>query len=350
MGNTKTKLLYSFNKKGFELDYWMEELSYINKNIDITPFNHGEYIGASNYIRAQLLENLYFKNDPRLLCLYKILNSMIRKEKYDYLLVDNANPYHPDFLKNIKITKILRTSDGPTSTYDRDIPYYHAFDMVLYNNPAFSKDMTTNEKLTYCGVKNKYLWKMCSFKKLRSNKTKNELLTKKRDVDITFVGSLFPCKMKLLAAVKKEFGTKFRLHGLANWKKNFYFNVVYGFPCLVRPISFDEYVPLYERTKIGINTHINGPYTLGGYRLFDLPANGVMQISDGGDYLDEFFKVGVEIERYDTSDELIDKIKFYLNNDSKREKIARAGYDRVMRDHTIEKRLQDLSDITKIKL
>ncbi len=40
-----------------------------------------------------------------------------------------------------------------------------------------------------------------------------------------------------------------------------------------------------------------------------------MQISDGGEYLEEFFKVGVEI-------------RFYLKNDSAREKIARAGYER----------------------
>ena len=40
------------------------------------------------------------------------------------------------------------------------------------------------------------------------------------------------------------------------------------------------------------------------YRLFDLPANGVMQISDGGDYLEQFFSVGEEIVSYRGAEEL----------------------------------------------
>lgn len=339
------KILYSFNKKGFELEYWESELSFKNEIFEYIPFNHGVYLDPTKYIRAQLLDNLYYEKNNKLLNLYKDLKERIKKYNIDVLLVDNVNPYHPEFLMELNVKKIFRTSDGPLVAYDRDIPYYHAFGMVLYHSPAFSEHINMKDKLDYCGVKHKKLWPMCSFKKLRSDKTKEELFSLKRDVDITFVGALFPNKMPMIASIKKEFGKKFKLHGLANWKKNLYFNVMYGFPGIVKPIGFHEYVPLYERTKIGINIHNRGKYTVGGYRLFDLPANGVMQISDGSEYLEEFFKVGVEIERYETAEELKDKIRFYLKNDSSREKIARAGYERVMKDHTIEKRLFDLHSL-----
>jgi len=115
----------------------------------------------------------------------------------------------------------------------------------------------------------------------------------------------------------------------------------------VKSINFNDYIPLYERVKIGINIHNRGKYTVGGYRLFDLPANGIMQISDGSEYLEEFFKVGVEIESYESSEELIDKINFYLKNVSAREKIAKAGFDRVMKDHTIKSRLHKLAKYIK---
>jgi len=84
--------------------------------------------------------------------------------------------------------------------------------------------------------------------------------------------------------------------------------------------------------------------------MFDLPANGVMQISDGGEYLKEFFKVGEEIESYNSQDELIDKIEYYLKNDTAREKIAKAGYRRVIRDYTIGKQLKDAAALIKSKI
>jgi spore maturation protein CgeB len=341
------KVLYSFSKTGFELDYWNRELDYKDSNITIIPFNHGKYIDASCCLRAQKLDDFFYKRDKYLFRLYESLKVAIEKNNIDCLIVDNANPYHPEFLYTLDVHKILRTSDGPLAAYDRDIPYYHAFDTILYHSPAFSAEIDMKEKLSYCGVKDKYLWPMCSFEKLRSKKSKKELFSFHRDVDVAFVGALFPNKMPLLASVKKEFGKNFRLHGLASWKKNLYFNVMYNFPGVVKSINFNDYIPLYERVKIGINIHNRGKYTVGGYRLFDLPANGIMQISDGSEYLEEFFKVGVEIESYESSEELIDKINFYLKNVSAREKIAKAGFDRVMKDHTIKSRLHKLAKYIK---
>jgi len=102
---------------------------------------------------------------------------------------------------------------------------------------------------------------------------------------------------------------------------------------------------LYQRTKIGINVHNRGKYTVGGYRLFELPANGVMQISDGGEYLNDFFKVGVEIETYESAEELIEKVQYYLSHDKAREKIARAGFQRVMANHRLAHRLHQAAEL-----
>lgn len=339
------RILYSFNKKGFELEYWFKELSLNVNNFEFIPFNHGGFIDPVKYIRAQLLDDLFFNKANELLLLYEHIEELIKKENIDVIIVDNANPYHPEFLKKLNIKKILRTSDGRLTAYDRDIPYYHAFNAILYHTPAYSEHINMHDKLDYCGVKNKFLWPMCSFETMRSKKSKNLLFSLERDIDISFVGALFPNKMPLIASIKKEFRKNFRLHGLANLKKNLYFNFMHGFPGIVRPIEFKQYIPLYERTKIGINIHNSGKYSVGGYRLFDLPANGVMQISDGGEYLQDFFRVGHEIETYQSDQELKDKIKFYLKNDKAREKIAMAGYDRVMQDHTILKRLIELTKI-----
>jgi spore maturation protein CgeB len=147
--------------------------------------------------------------------------------------------------------------------------------------------------------------------------------------------------MALLAKVKKAFGRRCVMHGLTSLKKNVYFNLQYGFPAWVRPIPVRAYVPLYQRAKIGFNAHNRGMYTVGNYRLFELAGNGVMQISDGGEYLSTFFREGSEIVGYATADELIELIRFYLANDEKRQQIARNAYRRVIAEHRMRPRLHE---------
>jgi spore maturation protein CgeB len=191
----------------------------------------------------------------------------------------------------------------------------------------------------YIGAKKTTFWPLGVFAAaFTPEMPEDELFSLERDIDVIFVGALHLGKMPLLAKVKKAFGAKCRLHGLTSFKKNLYFNAKYGFPGWVRPIAQAAYIPLYQRARIGFNVHNRGKYTVGSYRLYELPANGVMQISDGDEYLDTFFKEGDEILGYQdlNADDLIDKIRFYLAHDAERERIARNAYQRVIRDYRIK--------------
>ena len=329
------RVIYSYNKKGFEAAFWQVEIAAASTDgVQFLPFNHGKYLDPQRYIRAQLLDNLYYEREPALFRMYEDFLSMVRETTADAVIVDTCPPYHPEFLRSLKIRKLLRTNDGPLSAYDRDFAYLHAYDVVLYHSPAYSRDLGMGEKLAYCGAKEAHFWPLALFDAMFDPaKREEEVFTQKRDIDVLFVGALFPNKMPLLASVKRAFGWRFRLRGFAGWKRNLYFNLMYGFPGWVSPIRFEEYVPLYQRAKIGINVHNRGKYTVGNLRLFELPGNGVMQISDGGEYLSECFEVGKEIESYETVEELIDKVKYYLAHDEERERIARAGYRRGMKNY-----------------
>ena len=341
------KIIYSFNKKGFEADYWAREIAAAaTHQCEFIPFNHDAYLDQGLYIRAQLLDNLYYQGHQGLKRMYADIEKKIQETNADVLLVDNCPPYHPDFLCKLDIYKVLRIADGPLSAYDRDFAYLHAYDHVLYHSPAYSKDMGMEEKLRYCGAKMVDFWPLGSFQALcDSSKTVSNILSAKRDIDVIFIGALHLNKMPLLARVKKALGGRLRLHGLANLKKNIYFNVKYGFPGWVTPVSFPDYVSLYQRSKIGINVHNRGDYTVGSYRMFDLPANGVMQISDGGPYLEQFFVPGEEIVSYGDADDLVDKIKYYLVRDEERERIAINGFKRVQKDYKIATLLRNAGDL-----
>jgi len=341
------KIIYSFNKCGFEAKYWYEEITKAsNEDVLFIPFNHDKYINPNLYIRAQLLDNLYYDKHPGLLQMYADMEKLISDSKANILLVDNAFPYHPEFLKKLSIYKVLRTTDGPITAYDRDFAYLHAYDHILYHTPAYNEYLGMAEKLQYCGAKKINFWPLGVFDTFYDTKmTEANILTKKRDIDVVYIGSMAIDKMPLLAFIKKSLGKNMRLHGLTNIKRNVYFNLKFGFPGWVKELDFEDYVPLYHRAKIGVNTHLRGQFSVGNYRLFDLPANGVMQICDGGDYLNDFFKVGKEIETYNSKEELLDKIKYYLKNDDARNRIALAGFKRVLQDHTMGHRLNELSKI-----
>ncbi len=63
--------------------------------------------------------------------------------------------------------------------------------------------------------------------------------------------------------------------------------------------------------------------------------------------LEILFEPNEEIVVYYTENELLEKIKELIENTELRERIAKAGYERVLRDHTYFVRAQQLLDVVK---
>jgi len=341
-------IIYSFNKQGNEAAFWSREIAAASTDsYRFVPFNHDIYLPFRSYIRGQLLDDIYYARDAGLLRMYDDVRQLAARENASAIIVDNCFPYHPDWLRSFDIYKVLRTSDGPISAYDRDFAHVHAYDHVLYHSPAYSRDLDMRAKLLYVGAKRVDFWPFGLFDEMfDASKGEEALFERKRDIDVIFVGSPHRGKFPALARVKKALGSRLMMRGFA-FKYSAYFNVRHGWPGWVgAPIEpGPAYVDLYERAKIGFNIHNRGHYTVGSYRLFELPANGVMQISDGAEHLSAFFETGREIVGYRDIDEMIDRIQYYLRHDAEREEIARNGYRRVMRDHRIGMRLREAGAI-----
>src|ERR1051325_1523215 len=108
------KIIYSFNKKGFEAEYWTREIAGASlSQCEFIPFNHDPYVSTKLYIRAQLLDNLYYEQHHGLRRMYDDITRKIKQVAADALIVDNCPPYHPEFLRTLPIYKVLRTADGP---------------------------------------------------------------------------------------------------------------------------------------------------------------------------------------------------------------------------------------------
>jgi spore maturation protein CgeB len=83
---------------------------------------------------------------------------------------------------------------------------------------------------------------------------------------------------------------------------------------------------------VGLNIHWN-QYGFGNQRLFHLPANGVMQICDCRSLVGQVFQDGLEIVAYSTTEELIEKVRYYISHEQEREEIARRAYRRTMKEY-----------------
>lgn len=77
-------------------------------------------------------------------------------------------------------------------------------------------------------------------------------------------------------------------------------------------------------------------------RNFEIPGCGGFLLTDPAENLEEYYKIGSEIDTYLSLKELIDKIRYYLDHETEREAIAAAGYARIIQEHTYEQRFHQI--------
>lgn len=122
-------------------------------------------------------------------------------------------------------------------------------------------------------------------------------------------------------------------------------------------LTDEEVIRMYSRTKINIGFSTCGETHREKKRIvqirlrdFEIPMSGGFYIVEYMEELEEFYKIGKEIECYHTPGELEEKIQFYLTHEKEREKIRIAGHRRAVRDHSWQNRFQSVFKIAGIPL
>ena len=77
-------------------------------------------------------------------------------------------------------------------------------------------------------------------------------------------------------------------------------------------------------------------------RHFEIPACGGFMMTGGADDLDRYYEPGKEIAMYGTVNELVEKIRYYLAHEDERAAMARAAYERTIREHTYQRRFEEI--------
>jgi len=111
----------------------------------------------------------------------------------------------------------------------------------------------------------------------------------------------------------------------------------------------NELASVYSRAKIALgfssvgNTHESAErVTQVRLRDFEAPMCGAFYMVEDMPEIGEFFEVGREVVTYRDMNELVNKCRYYLENESEREEIRLAWHERALRDHTWQRRFRDV--------
>ena len=187
-------------------------------------------------------------------------------------------------------------------------------------------------------------------------------ISKFRNIDISFVGQWNPARGRIINFLRKN-GVNVFVRG-------------YGWP--EGKASQLEMIEILSRSKINLNFNAQrslfSPKRLA--RIFLKNSNGrivpdwhwvsnikswwgmsvpqikarpfevlgckTFLISPRADDMKNYYENGREIVYYENEYDLLEKIKYWLPRDEEREKIAQAGYERTIKEHTYQKRFEEI--------
>ena len=161
--------------------------------------------------------------------------------------------------------------------------------------------------------------------------------------DVSFVGAGYHNRRQLFRGLVD---LDFRIWG-ADWD-----NCPDLSPFLQRKgarVRTEDCVKVFNASRININLHsssyhegVNPDGDFINPRTFEIAACGAFQLVDQRAMLSDFFKVGEEIACFENLADLRAKIARYLKDPEERKAMARRGMMRVQKDHTYERRMEEM--------
>ena len=154
--------------------------------------------------------------------------------------------------------------------------------------------------------------------------------------DVCFVGRRYGIREKIVLALRQA-GIKVAAYG-DGWEDGHM--EVEGVPRLFAQ----------SRIVLGIGTigHSTDMYAL-KMRDFDGPMSGSCYLTHDNPDLSLLFRVGKELQTYRSTSDCVSKARYLLANDREREAIASAGACVAKRDHTWQRRFQQLLTVLEAK-
>jgi hypothetical protein len=241
---------------------------------------------------------------------HKIKFPLLKPEDVDLVLVVDPVICNIDLHPFKKAIKVYWAQD----THIEEHKYLHFFSMNLQDYDviyvAHLKDLVAYKQVS--GKKVAYLplgYESDIYRPL------NQL---EKKYDISFVGSITQQRLQYLDHIKRRFN-----------HLKIYFGSAYP----------NDANKIYNSSKIVLNISRRNELNL---RVFEVLGSGQFLLTNAVEEVQTLFNPAYHLDVYSNADELLDKIEFYLKEESSRNEIANNGYREVLNKHTLENRASQI--------
>lgn len=313
---------YGIKSRGDSLEY--KGFYHALKRIadEVYPYWYDEYLDERDELQKRIIKFVDEVNPD-------IVFFILMKDEFSFEILD--------YLKSKYIT---------VNWFCDDQWRFESF--TRYYAPHFTYSVTTDKfalnKYKKIGYKNVILSQWASF---AFDKNINFGIVKYK-YDVSFVGGINSYRKWLVSKLKKA-GIKVECFGYG-WRNG--------------RVSFDDMGEIFKTSKININISNSANYDIRYVfsslrsikvflrsrkrmeqikaRNFEIPAFGGFQLTNYIPFLEDYFEIGKEIAVYSSFEDLLLKIRYYLENESIRSKIAYKGYKKTIQEHTYLHRLKKI--------
>ena len=320
---------YSYNLK--LLGHCGEEIIVNDRNLQIKWAKENNLKVSQRGLLSIINELPYaYKFIGRPSWLWDIVEAQIQDYRPDVIYVQDLSLFN--LKQQRKLKKYCKFLAGQIASSLPGMEGLGGYDLILTSFPHFVEIFQKN------GIKSEYF-------KIGFEKRVYEKIGKlQKKYDVTFVGSFSPYHKK---------STKILEYIADNTDLNLWGNGMN----FVSPLSslhrcfkgqawgFEMY-KILAQSKIVINRHsgISGNFA-NNMRLFEVTGMGALLITDWKKNLGEMFVDGKEVVSYRRKEDLLLKIRYYLDNWERGEQIAQAGLRRTHQEHTYFERMRELTGI-----
>ncbi len=106
--------------------------------------------------------------------------------------------------------------------------------------------------------------------------------------------------------------------------------------------SSTEMPLVFRRSRINLNHTMRAIRTGLPQRVWDVLGSGGFLLTNAQAEIPEYLEVGKHLDVYENTDELIEKIRYWLFHEEERMTVAMAGYLEVRKQHTILRRVTEM--------
>lgn len=256
----------------------------------------------------------------------RAIKAEISKKRFEVIWIDKGVTIHPATLQYIKrhLPDSVLVSCSEDDMYARHSQTYWYLGGLKYYDVVFTTKTYNLAELESLGARHTCLFLDSYDERLHRKVVLTNDETRQLSCHVGFIGT-FEADRAARMLYLAQHGVKVNIYGngWGSWAGKNSNLIVHD-----KPVYGEAYVKAINATKINLCflRKINRDEVTS--RSVEIPACGGFMLGERTRRHQEFFAEGKEAEFFDSNEELLQKIRYYLEKNEDRERVARAGRER----------------------